>query len=66
VFDPLFYNKVYFTADINNILFTATADQKVYVSHINGKLQVRFCPLAMPGYSGDRYTTYSFGNIVEL
>lgn len=59
------YNKLYIEVTSMSILWASHADQQVYVSHVNGKLQVRFCSLAMSGSNGNTYTTSASGNLVE-
>lgn len=60
------YNKVFVTTTKSSIYWASHEDQDVYVSHVNGKLQVRFCNLSMGGYNGTSYTTIASGNVVEL
>jgi len=60
------YNKVFVTTTKSSIYWASHEDQNVYVSHVNGKLQVRFCNLSMGGYNGTSYTTIASGNVIEL
>jgi hypothetical protein len=53
------YNQLYIETVKNSTLWTSRLDQEVYVSHVNGKLQVRFCNLNMGG-------TIASGNVLEL
>jgi hypothetical protein len=59
------YNKVCVTATKNSIYWTSNEGQKVYVSHIGSKLQVRYCNLIMGGNNGTSYTTIASGNLIE-
>lgn len=59
------YNKVYVTTRKQSIYWGSQPGQKVYVSHIMGKLQVRFCDLKMSGNNGTAYTTAATGNLIE-
>jgi hypothetical protein len=67
-FDPIDnnYNKVFVTTTKSSIYWASHEGQTVYVSHANGKLQVRFCSLAMGGNNGTSFTTLASGNIIEL
>jgi len=60
------YNKLFVATTKSSIYWASHEGQNVYVSHINGKLQVRFCDLSMGGYNGTSYTTIASGNVVEL
>ena len=60
------YNKVFISTVKNSIYWASHDNQKVYVSHVGGKLQVRFCNLAMSGSNGTSFTTSASGNLVEL
>jgi hypothetical protein len=60
------YNKVYITTTKGSIYWGSHENQQVYVSHVNGKLQVRFCNLNMSGYNGTSYFTSASGNVLEL
>jgi hypothetical protein len=60
------YNQLYIETVKNSILWTSRVGQSVYVSHVNGKLQVRFCNLDMGGYNGTSFTTIASGNVLEL
>lgn len=67
-FDPVNpdFNKVFFTMTKSSIYWSTWADQTVYVSHINGKLQVRFCDLNMNGsLGGPVYTNKSSANLIQ-
>jgi len=59
------YNKVFISTVKQGIYFASHPDQQVYVSHLNGKLQVRFCALAMSGSNGTTYNTAASGNLVD-
>lgn len=59
------YNKVFVTTTKNSIFWSSAANQKVYVSHVGGKLQVRFCNLSMGGSNGTSFTTSASANLVE-
>jgi hypothetical protein len=59
------YNKVFITTTKSSIYWSSVSDQSVYISHVNSKLQVRFCNLSMSGSNGTSYTTTASGNIVE-
>ncbi|MEP7373194.1 MAG: hypothetical protein ABI675_07350 [Chitinophagaceae bacterium] len=59
------YNKVFISTVKSNIYFSCRENQKVYVSHVNGKLQVRFCNLTMGGYNGYSFTTIASGNLIQ-
>ncbi len=58
------YNKVYVTMVKQSNNWGSQPNQQVFVSHVNGKLQVRFCNLAMGCNSGTAFIT-STGNLVE-
>lgn len=61
------YNKVFVTTTKQGIYWACWESQTVYVSHVNGKLQVRFCELNMSGSNGgSSFTTKASGNLVEL
>lgn len=61
------YNKVFVTTTKQSIYWACWESQTVYVSHVNGKLQVRFCDLNMSGSNGSSgFTTKASGNLVEL
>jgi hypothetical protein len=60
------YNKVFVTTTKSSIYWSSREGYNVYVSHVNGKLQVRFCGLSMGGYNGTSYTTIASGNIIQL
>jgi len=60
------YNKVFISTVKSNIYWGCYENQQVYVSHIAGKLQVRFCNLDMGGNNGTSFTTKASGNIIEL
>jgi hypothetical protein len=67
-FDPVNpeYNKVFFTITKSSIYWASWADQTVYVSHLNGKLQVRFCNLNLNGsLGGPVYTNKSSANLIQ-
>jgi hypothetical protein len=59
------YNKVFITTTKSSIYWSSHQGQQVYISHVAGKLQVRFCNLDMSGYNGNSYTTTASGNITE-
>lgn len=59
------YNKVYVTTTKQSIYWGSQPNQQVFVSHINGKLQVRFCNLAMSGSNGTSFVTSATANIVQ-
>ena len=59
------YNKVFVTTTKSSIFWSSQPDQKVYVSHVNGKLQIKFCDLIMSGSNGTSYTTKISTNIVQ-
>lgn len=58
------YNKVFITTTKSSINWSSQANQTVYINHVNGKLQVRFCGLLMSGYNGTSFTTSASGNLV--
>ncbi len=60
------YNKIFITTTKSSIYWSSYEGQNVYISHVNGKLQVRLCNLSMGGYNGTSYTTIASGNVVEL
>ena len=66
-FDQIDYefNKVFVTTTKSSIYWASQPDQKVYVSHVNGKLQVRFCDLILSGYNGTSFTTKLSTNIIQ-
>jgi len=66
-FDPVDYNynKVYISTVKQSIYWGSYPDQQVYVSHVAGKLQVRFCSLKLGGNNGYSYTTQVSANLVE-
>ena len=56
------YNKLFITTTKNSSYWASAEGQSVYVSHVNGKLQVRFCSLSL----GDgTYQTMASGNVIE-
>ena len=57
------YNKVFITTTKSSIYFGSNEGQIVYVSHVNSKLQLRFCNIIM---GGNNYNTSASGNLVEL
>ncbi len=59
------YNKLFVTVTKSSIYWSSVADQRVFVSHIGGRLQVRYCDLIMGGNNGQSYTTRASGNIIE-
>jgi hypothetical protein len=60
------YNKVFITTTNSSIYWGSHENQQVYVSHVGGKLQVRFCALTMGGNNGSSYTIAASGNVLEL
>jgi hypothetical protein len=66
-FDPVdrSYNKLFVSAIKNSIYWVSSAGQKVYVSHVGSKLQVRYCSLTMNGNNGSSFTTIATGNLLE-
>jgi hypothetical protein len=60
------YNKVFLSTVKSSIYFSSHEGQTVYVSHVNGKLQVRFCSLVMSGSNGaNSFTTNASGNLTQ-
>jgi len=59
------YNKLFISTVNSSIFWSCYENQQVYVSHVGGKLQVRFCNLNMGGYNGNSYSTTASGNIIE-
>ena len=59
------YNKVFITTTKQSIYWSSNSDQKVYISHVGSKLQIRFCNLSMSGNNGSNYTTIATGNLQE-
>ena len=59
------YNKVFASTVKQSIYWSTHADQPVYVSHVNGKLQVRYCNINMSGYNGTSYFTTATANVLE-
>lgn len=59
------FNKVYIRAIKNSIAWSSHESQTVYVSHVGGKLQVKFCNLQMGGSNGTSFTTTVNGNILQ-
>lgn len=59
------FNKVFVTTTKQSIYWSSHEGQQVYVSHVNGKLQVKFCSLNMGGYNGYSFTTSASGNVIE-
>lgn len=60
------FNKVFFTMTKNSIYWASWADQDVYVSHVNGKLQVRFCTLSLSGSNGgNSYINKASANLIQ-
>jgi hypothetical protein len=56
--------KVYMNAVASSIFFQAnTPGQKVYISHVNGKLQAQFCNISMSGNNGMSWTTQISGTL---
>lgn len=67
-FDPVNpdFNKVFFTMTKISIYWASWADQDVYVSHVNGKLQIRFCSLNLNGSNGSNsYTNKASANLIQ-
>jgi hypothetical protein len=60
------YNQLYIETTKQSLSWTSRIGQSVYVSHVNGKLQVRFCNLNMASYNGTNFTTIASGNVLEL
>lgn len=58
------YNKVIVSTVTQSIYWLAAPDKEVYVSHLNGKLQVRFCSLPMSGSNGTSFNTSASCNII--
>jgi len=60
------YNKVFISTVKSNIYFSCYERQKVYVGHVSGKLQVRFCNLSMGGSNGAySFTTIASANLIQ-
>jgi hypothetical protein len=59
------FNKVYIRTVKNSISWASHESQTVYVSHVNGKLQVRYCNLQMSGSNGTSFTTTASGNVLQ-
>lgn len=60
------YNKVFVSTIKGSILFVSAQFQNVYVSHVNGKLRVRFCSLAMGGNNGSMsFSTLASATLTE-
>lgn len=59
------FNQVYITLSKNSIPWVCNASQPVYVSHVNGKLQVKYCNLPMGGYNGTSFSTLASGTILQ-
>lgn len=60
------YNKVFISTIKSNIYFKTHENQTVFVSHVNGKLQVRFCSLSMGGTNNSlNFTTIASGNLIQ-
>jgi hypothetical protein len=60
------YNKVFINTTISSIYFSSHEYQTVYVSHVSGKLQVRFCNLTMSGTNGaSSFTTIASSNLIQ-
>jgi len=59
------YNKVFVTTTKSSIYWASHEGQKVFVSHVGSKLQVKFCGLNMSGSNGTSYTTVVDGNMLE-
>src|SRR5690606_851985 len=60
------YNGVFLTTTKNSVYWSSHPDQKLYISHVGNKLQVRFCDVKMGGNNGQSFTTTVSGNILEL
>jgi hypothetical protein len=59
-------HEIYMSAVASSIFFQGnTAGQKVYISHVNGKLQAKFCNISMSGNNGMSWTTQISGNLIE-
>lgn len=58
-------NTVFISTTKMNIYMTCAADQKVHISHVNGKLQAQFCSVPMSGSNG-QFTVHTLasGNLV--
>jgi len=59
------YNKVFIQFPKDNLLWSTRIGSTVYVSHVNGKLQVTFCNLVMGAYNGYSFTTSISGSVLE-
>ncbi|MEJ0102814.1 MAG: hypothetical protein WDO19_09770 [Bacteroidota bacterium] len=60
------YNKVFISTVKSNVYFSSRENQTVYVSHVNGKLQVRFCDITMGGTNNSfNFTTVASGNLIQ-
>ena len=67
-FDPLQdENIIYAQCQYSSYFFKSQPDQKVYVSHVNGKLRIAFCDLMFSGDNGNsEMVTSSFsGQVTE-
>ena len=55
---------VFIASTYSSIYFSANSTGKVYVSHVNGKLQVTFCNISLSGtLGGPSYTTSATGKM---
>jgi len=60
------YNKVFVTTTKSSVYFGSAELQNVFVSHVNNKLQVRFCNLVMGGSNGSTsFTTQASATLTE-
>ena len=59
------YNKVFIQIQKDNLLWATRIGSEVYVSHVNGKLEVTFCNLSMGAYNGYSFTTSTSGSVLE-
>ncbi len=58
-------NTVFISTTKMNYYLTCAADQKVYISHVNGKLQAQYCNVPMSGTNGQfTVKTLASGNLV--
>ncbi|TCJ17445.1 hypothetical protein EPD60_04440 [Flaviaesturariibacter flavus] len=60
-------NSIYISSVAQSIFFQGNNEQqKIYISHVNGKLQAQFCNIAMSGSNGWSWTTAVSGTLREL
>ncbi|RYZ23511.1 MAG: hypothetical protein EOO16_04580 [Chitinophagaceae bacterium] len=59
-------NQIHISSIAQSIYFQGNTDgQKIYISHVNGKLQAQFCNISMGGNNGQSWNTAISGTLRE-